>query len=554
MTQPRTTHTTKTGIALPEGSFSPANYVGDPNGGAFVDWGAEFMAKGLASPAEANEFGTPSMWKGMPTGFGKPAGAGGPPQGPPPHGPPQGPPARPAAPPMAGQAAPPMVGHQGPPMMGQAPPMGTPGAGVPAAHPAMMAAGGRQMPFASQLAPMLASMGHPMAPQGYPTQGPPVQAPQANAQQIHAPQVPKPAAPHAPPPAHQQQQPHAAMGAWIDWEAAMSALMGELDPSAGQGGPPAPPPTPPKPPKSKRPGSASVGGRGAGSKPFTYGEDDAAAQKSLAALAAGFQKSLGQGSRATPQPSRRAVPARAAAPVFRDPAGRALAKGLYAFRDPGGRDQDLPEEYLYDYLCAFIEEAYEHESREPEHQQLQAREQVVEMSRAVMSELVQTIPRNKNLMRAAKKYDVTRASIEAILVVRGIFKPRAGSAYSDDGNSAMGAHSLTAAIGDFAFSRSHEIAPFLQPELAPPTARKIAVRHDDVSHLVKSDAMDPARVFIEGGRRGAEARGVVARMADPVARAAPECPVHTGREIHKAMNLWNPMLPCTCHGKPNAHG
>jgi hypothetical protein len=230
--------------------------------------------------------------------------------------------------------------------------------------------------------------------------------------------------------------------------------------------------------------------------------------------------------------------------------GRPLAKGIYAFRGSKG-DAELPDEYLYDYLCSFIEEAYEHERREPEHQQLDAKEQLGMMARAVMNELVQTIPTNANLMRATKKYRVTTASIEQILVAKGIYKPRADSTFTDDGNAAMGA-AMLATGGAFAFS--HQPRPFLVPEPAPVVARSLTPRGpEDASGLVKSeDPRDPHLAF--QARHGDEVRRLWAGAASPVAQPAPSCPVHGGREIHKAMNLWNPMLPCTCSGKPNAHG
>lgn len=170
------------------------------------------------------------------------------------------------------------------------------------------------------------------------------------------------------------------------------------------------------------------------------------------------------------------------------------------------------------------------------------------MARAVMNELVQTIPGNPNLMRATTKYKVTTDMIASLLVAKGIYKPRSDAEFTDDGNAAMGAHLLGEAM---AFSLPP--SPWLKAEPAPRVGRQL-VQHgpEDVSGLVKGEHVDPATLIAT--RETARVRALWAGAAPEVAQAAPSCPVHGGREIHKAMNLWNPMLPCTCSGTPNAHG
>lgn len=67
--------TSKPDTGKMSGEVSPENFVGDPNGGAFIDWGSQGYA-------EAHTDGTPSELFGQMTGKGKPAGQGQVPQPP----------------------------------------------------------------------------------------------------------------------------------------------------------------------------------------------------------------------------------------------------------------------------------------------------------------------------------------------------------------------------------------------------------------------------------------------------------------------------------------
>jgi hypothetical protein len=110
---------------------------------------------------------------------------------------------------------------------------------------------------------------------------------------------------------------------------------------------------------------------------------------------------------------------------FRGDGYDSLRKGLWSF-DLSNRAATgtVPDSLLYDYLCAFIEEAHEHEKREVEHRQPTAGEDFYEnFARPVMHELVQYIPKNSNLARAAKKYKVTTDVIAEIMKKKGMIKP-----------------------------------------------------------------------------------------------------------------------------------
>jgi hypothetical protein len=149
-THPATIAPVKHGVQLPAGAVDPANYVGDPAGGDFIDWGSEYMAKGIGPIAESDKDGNPTMLFGQPTGVGK---------APVPQ-------AAPAPAPQQGS----QQGSQGAPQ--QAP--------MPQPQPA--AAGfSRPVPFAAQLAPIIAQT-HGGAPA-------PAPAPMAKAQE-HVPQQP----------------------------------------------------------------------------------------------------------------------------------------------------------------------------------------------------------------------------------------------------------------------------------------------------------------------------------------------------------------------------
>lgn len=490
---------------------------------SFVDWDSVFMSKGLAPPAEANEFGTPSEYFGKATGFGRAA---------------PNTPTAPLSPPMAGkmgtasgtpyeagitgddpyngsnagEAHPHYSGYGGP-MDPQTFPTGpAPGSPPPAAQT-------RQMPFAAQLAPMMAAMGHSAVAD---TQG----------------------------------------GGFIDWGPSESLMVGQM-----AGG------------KQEHPVSESqrrwaFAAEKRGELPQgkarewsrrVKGKDlpESSAEKSLDALTdltksllAMTEIGLPRAPQHTPQQQPRRVPA----PRPRmeksmhdeqtfDMAGRPLAKGLYAFRNTQ-REATLPDEYLYDYLCSFVEEAYEHESKEDAHANLSAKDQLMAMSRAIMNELVQSMPSNPNLMRAAKKFTVTKDSVAMLLVQKGIYKPKSDSQWVDDMDSwrALTGESMM-------LSMDHAALPFdirAQPGIAvhrPPAA--------DGSHLLaKSDPVDPVADL--AARRAAQTAHIYGGLGVPSGAAVPtlsaSCPVHNGRDITKAQNLYNAQQPCTCHSRANAYG
>ncbi|HEY5553164.1 MAG TPA: zeta toxin family protein, partial [Opitutaceae bacterium] len=117
--------------------------------------------------------------------------------------------------------------------------------------------------------------------------------------------------------------------------------------------------------------------------------------------------------------------------------GDTLRKGgLYQF-DLSRTDMKgvaaVPENLLYDYLCSFVEEACEHESRERQHGPN-------ELAGPVMHELVQYVIRNPNLMRAVKKFNVTAETLAEIIKAKGFAVPPTAPLSNDAASAAaMGA-------------------------------------------------------------------------------------------------------------------
>lgn len=216
--------------------------------------------------------------------------------------------------------------------------------------------------------------------------------------------------------------------------------------------------------------------------------------------------------------------------------------GLYAFKDYRNDDaQALPESMLPQYLAAFVEEAYESEKRECAHKGLQpmAGQDIHDFwAQRVMSELVKTMRRNKDLMRAGKS--ATTKDIAMILRTRGIVKPESKSYVPTDRDAwnAMGAADQP--IEDMAYSMAmredHEARPGLR-------LAKSAV----VSPVIIDDTVDPFNAAM------AQQRAHAAHMGNTLqhnelwkASVSHDCPIHGMGDLTKGQNLVTPMGKCTC--------
>lgn len=221
-----------------------------------------------------------------------------------------------------------------------------------------------------------------------------------------------------------------------------------------------------------------------------------------------------------------------------DVAGRPLRKGLHAF--DGSREVTLPDSYLYDYLCAFVHEAYEHEIGEAAHQPMEAKDQLQMVAKAIFGELLQYAVKNSNLMRAITQHPQSAKTIGAILVRDGVHRPQADSDWTSDD---MQSH---VAMGLEPMAYSMTVRDVQQDILAHTGTALVDRTPENAAHLVKGDegtALDALR--------GARARNMreLWGLADddagaPTVDAA--CPIHGGADISKAHMVWHGMLPCTC--------
>lgn len=225
-----------------------------------------------------------------------------------------------------------------------------------------------------------------------------------------------------------------------------------------------------------------------------------------------------------------------------------LRKGLYAFDLSGrGTTTPVPDNLLYDYLCAFIEEACEHESREREHRQPMAGEDFYQVRAVpVLHELVQYLPKNANLARAAKKFSVGAEVIAEIMKKKGLITPPTdahhdhGDYWSHDWDSltAMGINDRTGPTGEVLMASDARYGLREDPEAVRP--------------LTLRDG--PAMVHF--GYEGHSVSGVVERASraniygrfanEPMAKANfdSRCLVHG--EIHKQQIAHETFVKCSC--------
>jgi hypothetical protein len=197
-----------------------------------------------------------------------------------------------------------------------------------------------------------------------------------------------------------------------------------------------------------------------------------------------------------------------------------LLKGLYTFEerkgDPAG---SIPDGMLRDYLCAFVEEALEHERRGHKEGAVNAKDPERWWAQRVFHELVAMMPRSKNLMRAGKGQTVD--TVLAIMREKNLVVPDHPTADPQSGMGEKMKYSLK--------------APWSQ---ADPTASR---------DLVLSRP-ETVRLNGESPRPFALGRGPQLAYHDsPVtARIDPSCPLHNFADLTKSQNLSGLYARCTC--------
>jgi hypothetical protein len=360
------------------------------------------------------------------------------------------------------------------------------------------ASGARPAPPAPtvQPAPLVAPMSHAANPMPFASQ---IAAYMAHEKAPSAAQ----AAPEGVPPAKMAQDP------WIDWQGFTGAMSG----------------------------SADNQGRGHGRPDLVVAEEDDdtedEAEKSLARFRARMDSLLKAQTRRTRR-TRLAQETTMKKSDEVDQYGRPLRKGMYAFENQGNA-QALPEDMLYDYLCAAIYEAFEEQVRESAHRPMDGKDGTAALATYIGMCLVKLCPSNPNLLRACKAYGCDKGLIMRVLAEKGLGRPAADTMHTDDmaGITAMGGEALM--LSEAAL----EVDPYGRPGL-PTVSRE----PENAAHLLKSEDADPAaalharrRAFHEGLWKGEEG-GM--QVTDPL------CPIHGGRDISKAQLLNHGSLPCTC--------
>lgn len=208
----------------------------------------------------------------------------------------------------------------------------------------------------------------------------------------------------------------------------------------------------------------------------------------------------------------------------------------------------IPEEYLNDFLCNEICEIYEHEIKGP--QQYTAHDRLDQLSQEILGELIERMQHNDNIRRACELTGCNKMMVARVLTERGLAQPTSEIFDHTDiaGARAMGAYEMEEIM-----EYSHK-TPWIQAEPSPAIGVALAEKpFADASGLVKSDYLDPFRQLQLRCRDHVRSHWGV-QDVQAVTSGNADCPVHGGRDLTKAMNLWNPMLPCTCGPSPNAYG
>ncbi len=222
--------------------------------------------------------------------------------------------------------------------------------------------------------------------------------------------------------------------------------------------------------------------------------------------------------------------------------------GIYSYdlsrmNDP----QPISDRLLYDYLCGFIEEAYEHEKREATHRNPVAGEDFYEtVAQPVMHELVAMIPKNKNLARAAKKFTITTKGIAEIMKKKGYIKPATdghhdhGDKWSSDHDSAlaMGINQRSGPVGEVLMASMSSMA--IRPD--PLATRNLQLRKAPEMVYFKPETYDPT-----GSVRRLSLGKIQFAPAQQLVKANynPRCVQHG--DIHKGQQLVHQeYAQCSC--------
>lgn len=236
-----------------------------------------------------------------------------------------------------------------------------------------------------------------------------------------------------------------------------------------------------------------------------------------------------------------------------------LSKGLHEFHiSPGQRAPRLPDDYLQDYLDAFIEEAYEHEYGEATHRapRLEGGDPYMHLARCIYNELLVFAVHNPNLLRAIKKFGIKKplyilerlnhlglcrvntANYEAEHQARigGYYEERVEPLATQ---SPMGA---TTKSMDAAFAAAQKD----EYDFKKAGAKALAPGPEMVTLV--DDTVDPFAALKKShdSRPDAFGRKFVLDQGQVVATTDADCPIHGMKDLTKSMNLNNLFVQCTC--------
>lgn len=234
-----------------------------------------------------------------------------------------------------------------------------------------------------------------------------------------------------------------------------------------------------------------------------------------------------------------------------------LSKGMHEFHImPGSKAPSLPDSYLQDYLDAFIEEAYEHEYGEKTHRapRLEGGDPYMYLARCIYNELLVFAVHNRNLLRAIKKFDVTKPSfILQRLNYLGLCRVNSENYEAERSAQVGGYHpekveplALNSPAGytksvDGAFAASQKVERDFQMRGASvltkgPEMVRFESDSDPFADLKKASDARPDGL----GRRYVLDQNQVVPTIDG------NCPIHGHGDLTKSMNLNNMYVQCTC--------
>ena len=233
-----------------------------------------------------------------------------------------------------------------------------------------------------------------------------------------------------------------------------------------------------------------------------------------------------------------------------------LTKGLHAFHlAPGQKGTKLPDDYLADYLDAFIEEAYEHEYAEERHRvpRLEGGDPHMHLARAVYNELLVFAVHNQNLRRAISKFGIKHPKFILDCLNRlGLCRVNSENytaahdaqvgGYHPEKVEPLGMESKMMRSMDAAFAATersmieHNIRGGHVLSKGPEMVQLVDDTVDPMAELKKAHDARPDAF----GRMYVMDQGAVRATVDQ------DCVIHGSRDLTKSMNLANTFAHCTC--------